>query len=234
MKVMSDVNYKEVPILALTRGPLAKKSSRAFESKLNRWCLFKTGGWIRLEWQVPYISIVMTPYASPERLHYIAKLCGFFPRKRNFECCTLAILTLTSRWSRHFRVCRYRTGHIGLKVTVIFRFEKARNVPQFGLTTNIPPWLYWSNYEEEKVLVRGSLWNYWHSPSRMKTNDLFINFRFNYFKVVTVKVQSFFRPFQPGPEERNKLNSWKKLQHRPFTILNFHLSQNCRFLCAFS
>ena len=39
-----------------------------------------------------------------------------------------------------------------------------------------------------------------------KTKDLFISLRFNYFKVFTVGVESFFRPFEPRPEEMKKDN----------------------------
>ena len=42
-------------------------------------------------------------------------------------------------------------------------------------------------------------------PSQTKTDDLFINWRFNYSKVFTVGVQSFFGSFQPRPEESQLL-----------------------------
>ena len=48
-------------------------------------------------------------------------------------------------------------------------------------------------------------------PFRTKTKDLFTNLRFNYFKVFIVGVGSFFRPFQPSPEERKKVNFWRDL-----------------------
>ena len=82
--------------------------------------------------------------------------------------------------------------------------------------------------------TRGSLWIYWHLPSPTKTKDLFINLKFNYFKVFTVGVQSFFRPLQPRPEQRKKVNFWKEPQRRSYTIINFPLSQNCHSLSAWA
>ena len=84
------------------------------------------------------------------------------------------------------------------------------------------------------VDIRGSLWNHWHPPSRTKTKDLSINLRFNYFKVFTVEVESFFRPFKSRQEDGKKVNFWKEPQHRPFTIINFPSSQNYHSLRAFS
>ena len=31
-------------------------------------------------------------------------------------------------------------------------------------------------------------------------------------------VESFFRPFEPRPEERKKVNFWKQPQRRPYAI----------------
>ena len=81
--------------------------------------------------------------------------------------------------------------------------------------------------------VGRSLWRYWHLPSWTKTTVFFINLRFNYFKVFTVGVESFFRPFQPRPEERKKLNFWKEPQRRPYTIINFPSSQKQPFPACF-
>ena len=41
-------------------------------------------------------------------------------------------------------------------------------------------------------------------PSRTKMKDLFINMRFNYFKVFAVGIEFFFRLFEPRPEKRKK------------------------------
>ena len=54
----------------------------------------------------------------------------------------------------------------------------------------------------KKNEIRGPLWNYWHPHSRTKTKGLFINFRFNYFKVFTVGVEYSFKPFEPRMKER--------------------------------
>ena len=61
-------------------------------------------------------------------------------------------------------------------------------------------------------------------PNKMK--ELFIHLRINYFKVSTVEVKFFFRPFEPRLKERKKLNFWKKTQGRPYPSVNFSLSQN--------
>ena len=39
-----------------------------------------------------------------------------------------------------------------------------------------------------------------------RTKDVFINLRSNYFRMFTVWLKSFFRPFEPRPEERKKVN----------------------------
>ena len=82
--------------------------------------------------------------------------------------------------------------------------------------------------------VRVSLWNHRHFHSERKRKIYSSTLRFNYFKVITVEVESFFRPFQPRPEERKKLNFWKEPQRRPHTIINFLSSQNRHSLRAFS
>ena len=64
--------------------------------------------------------------------------------------------------------------------------------------------------------------------------DLFISLKFNDFKVVTVGIESFFKPFEPRPEKRKKINFWKEPQRRPDTIINFPSSQNCHSLRVFS
>ena len=66
--------------------------------------------------------------------------------------------------------------------------------------------------------IWGSLRNYWHPPSRTKTKYLFINLRFNCFRVFPGKVESSFGPFQPRLEERRKVNFWRGPQRRPYTI----------------
>ena len=71
-------------------------------------------------------------------------------------------------------------------------------------------------------------------PSSTKMTNLSINLRFNHSKVVTAGVESLFRPFEPKPEERKKVNFWKEPQRHPYTIINFPSSQNCHSLCAFS
>ena len=48
-------------------------------------------------------------------------------------------------------------------------------------------------------------------------------------------IESFFRPFEPRPEERGKESIFrKKPQRRPYTIINFPSSQNFHSLRAFS
>ena len=69
-------------------------------------------------------------------------------------------------------------------------------------------------------IIRGSLSKHWHPPSRTKTKDLFINLRFKYVRVFTVGVEFFFRPFEPRPEERKKVNFWREPQRRPYSIIN--------------
>ena len=75
-------------------------------------------------------------------------------------------------------------------------------------------------------------------PSRTKTKDLFINLRFNSFKVFPVRVEFFFRPFRKRSEARKKVRFWKEPQRRPYTIINFSPSQNCQSVfplhCAMS
>ena len=81
-----------------------------------------------------------------------------------------------------------------------------------------------------KPLTRGALWNYWHFPSRTKAKDFFNNLG---FKVFTVGVQSFFRPFEPRPEERKQLNFREEPQRRPSSMINFPSSQNCQISACF-
>ena len=57
-------------------------------------------------------------------------------------------------------------------------------------------------------------------PSRTKTEDLFIILRFNFVKVFTVEIGSFFRLFEPRQEKRKRLNSWKE-PWRFYTIISF-------------
>ena len=68
-------------------------------------------------------------------------------------------------------------------------------------------------------------------PPRTKTKDLFINLRFNYFKVFILRVESFFRLFEPRPKEGKKLKIQKEPQRRPYFI-NFPLSQSYHSLRA--
>ena len=82
---------------------------------------------------------------------------------------------------------------------------------------------------EQFCLIQGSVWNYW----RTRMGDLFINLRFIYLKVFTMWAGFFFEPFEPRREERKTLNFRKESQRRPYTIINFSLSQNCHFLRAF-
>ena len=70
-------------------------------------------------------------------------------------------------------------------------------------------------------------------PSRTETKDLFINWRFNYFKVFTVRDEFFFRPFQPRPEEKKKIDFWKEPQRCPWTMINFPSSKKLPFLVCF-
>ena len=70
-------------------------------------------------------------------------------------------------------------------------------------------------------------------PPPKKTKDLFNNLRFNYIKVFTVGVESFFRPFEPRPEERTKHNFWKEPQRRPCTMINFPSSPKVPFSVCF-
>ena len=64
----------------------------------------------------------------------------------------------------------------------------------------------WERCSFVNSTIRGSLLAYRPPPpSRTKMKDLFINLRFNYFKVFTVGVKSFFRTFQPRPKERKKV-----------------------------
>ena len=65
-------------------------------------------------------------------------------------------------------------------------------------------------------------------------NEDEINLRFNYVKVFIVGIGSFFRPVEPRPEERKKVNFWKEPQLRLYSMINFPPSQNCNSLCAFS
>ena len=58
--------------------------------------------------------------------------------------------------------------------------------------------------------IRGSLWNYWHLPSRTKTKDSFINLRFNSFKVFIVGVQSFFRLFATKIGRKEKTHPFER------------------------
>ena len=56
----------------------------------------------------------------------------------------------------------------------------------------------------------------WRSlPSRTKTKDLFINFKFICLKVFTVGVESFFRPFQPKTGRRGKSQFLKGISTAP-------------------
>ena len=72
------------------------------------------------------------------------------------------------------------------------------------------------------------------TPSRTKAKDLFINSRFNYFKVFNKGIESFFRPFEQRLEEKKKLYFCKEPQRRPYTMINFPSSQNCHSLRALS
>ena len=71
-------------------------------------------------------------------------------------------------------------------------------------------------------------------PFPNEPERLFINLSFNHFLVFTVKVESFFRPFEPRPEEGEKLHFWKEPHRRPYTIINFPSSQNCHSRRVFS
>ena len=88
------------------------------------------------------------------------------------------------------------------------------------------------NIMMDVLYVRGALRNYWQPPPpppRTKMKDLFINLNFNHLEVFTVRVQSFFEPFESVPEEGKKVNFWKELWRRSYTIINFPSSQNCHF-----
>ena len=92
-----------------------------------------------------------------------------------------------------------------------------------------------SKNNSRKKIIWGSLWNYWHPPSRMKTERCYSStWDSIVLRCFTVGVQSFFRPSEPRPEERKKVNFWKEPQRRPYTIINFPPSQNCHSLRAFS
>ena len=71
-------------------------------------------------------------------------------------------------------------------------------------------------------------------PPRTKTKDLFINSRFNCFKIFTASAQSFLRPFQPTLDDRKKVNFSEEPQRRPYTIINFPSNQHCHSLRVFS
>ena len=70
-------------------------------------------------------------------------------------------------------------------------------------------------------------------PFPNKTKDVSIELRFKYSRVLTVRVQSFFRPFEPRPKERKKVNYWQEAQRRPPTMINFPSSQNSHFPVSF-
>ena len=70
-------------------------------------------------------------------------------------------------------------------------------------------------------------------PER-KRKDPVINVRFNYLKALAVGVESFFRPLEPRPEQRKKVDFWKEPQRRPYTIIHFPSTQNCHSLRAYS
>ena len=65
-------------------------------------------------------------------------------------------------------------------------------------------------------------------PARTKTENFFINLGFSYFKLLTVGVQSFFRPFESRPEERKKVHRTPSSPSlRVKTAIPCMLSFNC-------
>ena len=68
------------------------------------------------------------------------------------------------------------------------------------------------------ILARGSHCNYWHSPFPSENERLIHPLAISLFKVFPVGAQSFFRPFEPRPEERKELKLWKEPdQHDSFS-----------------
>ena len=89
------------------------------------------------------------------------------------------------------------------------------------------------HFSTKRFQIRRSFRNHWHFPFRTKTKDLFITMRFSYFKVFTVEVESFLRPFQLRSKERKKFDLWKKPQRSLHISINFPSSQNCPSLRTF-
>ena len=91
-----------------------------------------------------------------------------------------------------------------------------------------------TNNIRNQVSKPGTLWNYWHPPPRTKTKDLFINLRSNYFKVFTVGIESFLRPFQSRPEERKKTQLLKETLTSPLHHHQFFLPAKTAIPCVLS
>ena len=67
-----------------------------------------------------------------------------------------------------------------------------------------------------------------------KMKYLFLNLKFNHFKVFTLGIQSFLIPFQPRPEERENVNFWKDPQLRLYTTSSTSLQVKTAIPCVLS